>query len=158
MKKIVICVLSAASYFSLLLPLFCAAEQKNILLMIPPIIAATHDNVETPDLPPVVTPFSYPGNWIGTFTGTDTGTWDAMIDDKGSMTGDGYSNDLRSKFYFEGTVDTQNNFHAKAVMAGGASTGAEFNGTVIEPGTVTGTWINKKYRESGTFTGGLRGL
>ncbi len=54
-------------------------------------------------------------------------------------------------------VDIQNNFHAKAFTVGEANTGAEFNGTVIEPGTVTGTWINEKYTcESRTFSGSLK--
>lgn len=123
-------------------------------LFLPAILSSTNTPPSTPQEND--TTFSFPGNWQGTFTGTDSGTWNVQITGSGNITGTGFSNDLQNSFTLQGTV-IDNNFHAEAFAAGGASTGAEFDGKVVTPGSVSGAWVNNNYTsERGTFSGSLQ--
>lgn len=83
----------------------------------------------------------------GTFSGSDSGTFTVQVAPDGTITGSLYSNDLRATFALQGTASAGGSF-----TSGVADTGGVFTGR-IEGSTISGTWVNDYYDESGTFIG-----
>ena len=73
-----------------------------------------------------------------------TGTWPPF-----PVSGSGISVDS-GRFSIKGNVDDAGSF---AAVVGRVSTGSTYQGQIAGNGSVLGTWRNRKFDESGTFTG-----
>ncbi len=94
---------------------------------------------------------AYSGGFKGTFSGDFSGWWATIIDAlTGNIIGMGYDNKWNEYFTAIGqlNVDATNSFAAG--ITDGTST---WQGTVTTDGMFSGTWEDKPYEESGTFTG-----
>lgn len=91
----------------------------------------------------------FAGAWSGTYTGDDAGTFQVTINSQGSISGNGASSLTGESFTLSGSVDNSGDFSASI---GSTSSGASFNGS-ISGSSMSGTWQNPIFDESGTFTG-----
>jgi hypothetical protein len=91
----------------------------------------------------------FAGTYVGTFSGDDNGTFTVVVDTAGQVTGSGVS-DEDGPFAITGTVNSAGDVE---LVAGTATTGATFSGTISPSGEVSGTWENRFFGESGTFVG-----
>jgi hypothetical protein len=94
-------------------------------------------------------PSIFAGTYSGTFAGDDSGTFTVVVDPAGHITGSGVSRE-DGPFDIAGTVNSQG---AVELVAGTATTGATFAGTISAAGEMSGTWENRFFGERGTFTG-----
>lgn len=91
----------------------------------------------------------YAGEYSGSFSGGDSGTWNVTLLADGSVSGSGFSNNLRSSFAVNGRVGTDGTLD---FATGGTSTGASFSGTLTDDFTLSGT-----YSGNGGVTGNFTG-
>ncbi len=84
---------------------------------------------------------AYQGVWTANFTGGDVGSCDAIvIDADGKLSGSCTSRNAGGASI--GVAGTVSSSGSAQFTAGGASTGATFNGTLATNGTGSGTWVN----------------
>lgn len=84
---------------------------------------------------------AFQGNWTANFTGGDAGSCDAIvIDSDGKLSGSCTSRNAGGASI--GVVGAVSSSGSAQFTAGGASTGATFNGTLATNGTGSGTWVN----------------
>lgn len=96
---------------------------------------------------------SYPGNYSGTFSGDDSGTWTATISSTGAITGKGVSS---QDGLFTAVGQGLPNGSLSMATTGSVSTGATFIGSInLATRTISGTWVNTIYNQSGTWTGAV---
>jgi len=88
------------------------------------------------------------GNYSGVYSGDDAGTWAVSIDSAGTITGSGTGSD--GAFGIVGNISSSGSAY---FVAGEVTTGAVFEGTVTEAGTVSGIWVNEYWGMTGTFSG-----
>jgi hypothetical protein len=105
-------------------------------------------NIESP----AANIYDYAGNYTGTFWGTDSGSWNATINEDGSITGSYYSSVLQQRFSTVGTVDDQGEWYLSSGITGVDLSGQiSFNGDVCK---VVGIWLSHIYiSDYGSFSG-----
>ena len=91
----------------------------------------------------------FAGSWSGTYSGGDAGTWNATIDADGIVEGEAFSNNLKQSLPLSGSIDNSGDFRA---TVGSATNGATFKGAFTQESS-SGTWENKAYEISGSWTG-----
>jgi len=88
------------------------------------------------------------GMWVGTFSGLDRGTWSMVVDANGKITGTANSNRFGSLDLVGAIVGNG----SLTATAGGASSGATFEGT-FKDGKGEGKWVNVSQSLNGSWTG-----
>jgi hypothetical protein len=91
----------------------------------------------------------FAGTYQGTFVGDDTGTWRIALDLDGNISGSGISAE-DGPFSIGGDVDSEGNL---AAVAGKVTTGSTYQGQIAGDGSVSGTWSNQRFGDTGTFSG-----
>ena len=90
----------------------------------------------------------YAGEYSGSFSGGDSGTWNVTLLADGSISGSGFSNNLRGSFAVNGRVGTDGTLN---FATGGTSTGVSFSGTLTDAFKLSGTYSGNGV--TGNFTG-----
>jgi hypothetical protein len=90
----------------------------------------------------------YQGRWWSTAVSDESGSWSAVINSRGSISGN-VSNVHGANVVASGTSDCGGNFQ---FVAGGLSTGARFSGSISSGGGVSGSW-SAPGGDSGGFSG-----
>jgi len=91
----------------------------------------------------------FAGAYQGRFSGDDAGSWRIQIDSRGRIFGSGLF-DEGGRFRIKGDVDALGNL---AAVAGSNSTGSAYSGTIAENGRISGSWLNRRFGEAGSFAG-----
>jgi len=89
---------------------------------------------------------AYEGTYTGTFTGDDSGTWTFNINSLGNISG------TASTSEGESIISGQLASDGSSDISGSAGS-SSFSGAFSLDGTVTGTWTDTAFGESGTFRG-----
>lgn len=95
----------------------------------------------------------YKGDWQGTFSGGDSGTWEATVNDKGSIVGKVKSNALPlTNFTLEGKVSEDGNVSINYIYVG--SKIGEFTG-IMTSSSSNGNWFSNSSAGNwkGTWSG-----
>lgn len=91
---------------------------------------------------------NFTGTYSGTFNGSDSGSFQVAIAQDGTAKLSGRSSKMGVSFTGEGKVSREG-----SVAVGSASTGSTFTGSISSTGTLSGTWKNTMYNQSGSFQG-----
>ncbi|MCG8311895.1 MAG: hypothetical protein MI976_01655 [Pseudomonadales bacterium] len=90
------------------------------------------------------------GTYSGNFRGDDTGSFTIVVNGSGVISGSGVGSE--ESFSLTGMVTSDG-----SAAVGAASVGASFSGTIDRSqGTITGTWENEFFGETGSFSGTLQ--
>lgn len=92
---------------------------------------------------------AFAGTYTGTFSGDDSGTFTCVVDSAGHITGSGVS---LQDGPFRGTGTVNSSGEVKFV-AGSTTLGSTFSGTISAAGEISGTWENRFFGQTGTFSG-----
>ncbi len=100
--------------------------------------------------PAPVTVSRFAGAYTGTFSGTSFGVFNIVIDSNGVLSGSGQALDDGTVFGVQGSVSATGSF---AFTAGSTTGGATFSGTISDSGSLSGSWQDPAFGESGSFSG-----
>ncbi|MCW5515330.1 hypothetical protein [Muriicola sp. Z0-33] len=89
------------------------------------------------------------GSWIGTYTGDDRGVWTVNVSSTGKVTGTATSSYTSDSADIKGEVSDNGALSATL----GNSEDRSFVGQLREDNEATGTWIDERRDQDGTWTG-----
>lgn len=89
------------------------------------------------------------GNWAGTYTGDDRGVWTVNVSSTGNVTGTATSSFTQDSANITGRVSDNGTLSATI----GSSEEREFVGQLGENNEASGTWVDSRRDQNGTWTG-----
>jgi hypothetical protein len=94
----------------------------------------------------------YVGNWQFEFSGGDSGRGKAVVDERGAIRGDGFSNVSRSTVSVSGSITRDGEMQFSAAPSGVTSLQSTFVGQAKPSGIASGSWSNPSAQLSGKWT------
>ena len=94
------------------------------------------------------------GSWIGTYTGNDRGVWTVNVSSTGKVTGTATSSFTSDSAAINGKVSDNGALSATL----GNSEDRSFVGQLGGDNVATGTWIDERRDQNGTWTGSKQWL